>query len=302
MVVTTRAVTAPGLASRMAMLLADYVRLTKPRVISLLLLTTLLAMIMAEGGWPSGATVLWTMIGGYLAAGGANAINQWFDRDIDARMRRTASRPIVAGRVGPAHALVYALTISVASALILGFGVNWLTAGLAMLGSVLYVFLYTWWLKRATTQNIVIGGAAGAVPPLVGWAAAEGSIGLGALILFAIVFYWTPPHFWALALLLRKDYAEVGVPMLPVVRGVEETARQVLLWTVVLVGVTLLPVAAGISGAFYLTSAAVLGALFLMSAWQLTRRPDERRARSTFSFSMLYLALLFAALATDAVL
>jgi len=299
---TTRAVAAPGLVSRAAGLVADYVRLTKPRVISLLLLTTLLAMVMAEGGWPSGRTVLWTMVGGYLAAGGANAINQWFDRDIDARMRRTSNRPIVSGRIGPVHALVYALTISVASALILGFGVNWLTAGLALLGLVLYVFLYTWWLKRATTQNIVIGGAAGAVPPLVGWAAAEGSIGLGAIILFAIVFYWTPPHFWALALLLRKDYAEVGVPMLPVVRGVEETARQVMLWTVILVGVSLLPVAAGISGAFYLASAGLLGALFLGSAWQLMRSPDERHARSTFSFSMLYLALLFAALAVDAVL
>jgi len=299
--VTTRAVSAPGFASRATTLMADYVRLTKPRVISLLLLTTLLAMIMAQHGWPSGRTVLWTMIGGYLAAGGANAINQWFDRDIDARMRRTSNRPIVAGRIGATHALVYALAISTASALILGFGVNWLTAGLAMLGLVLYVFLYTWWLKRATTQNIVIGGAAGAVPPLVGWAAAEGSVGLGALILFAIVFYWTPPHFWALALLLRRDYAEAGVPMLPVVRGVEETARQVLLWTAVLVGVSLLPVAAGISGGLYLASALVLGALFLTSAWQLSRTPDERHARSTFSYSMLYLALLFAALAIDAV-
>ncbi len=298
---TTRAVSAPRAGQRIVGLIADYVRLTKPRVISLLLLTTLLAMIMAERGWPDGPTVVWTMIGGYLAAGGANAINQWFDRDIDARMRRTSNRPIVDGRIGAAHALTYALTISVASALILGIGVNWLAAGLAMLGLVLYVFLYTLWLKRTTTQNIVIGGAAGAVPPLVGWAAVQGSIGLGALILFAIVFYWTPPHFWALALLLKKDYAEAGVPMLPVVRGVEETARQVLLWTVVLVGVTLLPVAAGVSGGLYFASALVLGGLFLASAWRLARQPDERRARSTFSYSMLYLALLFAALAIDAV-
>jgi protoheme IX farnesyltransferase len=191
--------------------------------------------------------------------------------------------------------------ISLASALILGFGVNWPAAGLAMLGLALYVFLYTWWLKRTTAQNIVIGGAAGAVPPLVGWAAVDGTIGLGAVILFAIVFYWTPPHFWALALLLRRDYAEAGVPMLPVVRGVEETGRQVLLWTAVLVGVSLLPVAAGISGGVYLASALVLGALFLASAWRLARAPDERRARATFSYSMLYLALLFAALAIDAV-
>jgi protoheme IX farnesyltransferase len=299
--VTTRAVAVPGVGQRLVGLLADYGRLTKPRVISLLLLTTLLAMIMAQGGWPDGRTVLWTMIGGYLAAGGANAINQWFDRDIDARMRRTSNRPIVAGRIGPTHALIYALGISVASALILGIGVNWLTAGLAMLGLLLYVFLYTLWLKRTTTQNIVIGGAAGAIPPLVGWAAVDGSVGLGALILFAIVFYWTPPHFWALALLLKKDYAEAGIPMLPVVRGVEETARQVLLWTVVLVGVTLLPVAAGVSGGLYFGSALVLGGLFLTSAWQLARQPNERRARSTFSYSMLYLALLFGALAIDAV-
>ncbi len=299
---TTRALSAPGIATRAAGLLADYVRLTKPRVISLLLLTTLLAMVMAERGWPSGQTVVWTMVGGYLAAGGANAINQWFDRDIDARMRRTRTRPIVDGRIGATHALVYAVAISAASVLILGIGVNWLAAGLALLGLLLYVFLYTLWLKRTTTQNIVIGGAAGAVPPLVGWAAAQGSVGLGALILFAIVFYWTPPHFWALALLLRKDYAEAGVPMLPVVRGVEETARQVLLWTVVLVGVSLLPVGAGIAGAPYLAAAAVLGALFTVSSWRLVRRPDERRARATFSYSMLYLALLFAALAIDAAL
>ncbi len=297
---TTRAVSAPGVLHRVGALLADYVRLTKPRVISLLLVTTLLAMVMAAKGWPDGRTVVWTMIGGYLSAGGANAINQWFDRDIDARMRRTSTRPIPAGRIGATHALIYAIVISVASALILGFGANWVAAGLAMLGLLLYVFLYTLWLKRTTTQNIVIGGAAGAVPPLVGWAAVEGSVGLGALLLFAIVFYWTPPHFWALALLLKRDYAEAGVPMLPVVRGVEETARQVLLWTLVLVGVSLLPVAAGISGGLYLVVASVLGALFIASAVQLARQPDERRARSTFSFSMLYLALLFVALAIDA--
>ncbi len=297
---TTRAVSAPGVLHRVGALLADYVRLTKPRVISLLLVTTLLAMVMAAKGWPDGRTVLWTMIGGYLSAGGANAINQWFDRDIDARMRRTSTRPIPAGRIGATHALIYAIVISVASALILGFGANWVAAGLAMLGLLLYVFLYTLWLKRTTTQNIVIGGAAGAVPPLVGWAAVEGSVGLGALLLFAIVFYWTPPHFWALALLLKRDYAEAGVPMLPVVRGVEETARQVLLWTLVLVGVSLLPVAAGISGGLYLVVASLLGALFIASAVQLARQPDERRARSTFSFSMLYLALLFVALAIDA--
>lgn len=283
--------------------LADYVRLTKPRVISLLLVTTLLAMIMAQHGWPSGQKVLWTMIGGYLSAGGANAINQWFDRDIDATMRRTSNRPIPSGRIGATHALVYGLVISVASVLILGFGVNWPTAGYATLGLLLYVLLYTLWLKRTTTQNIVIGGAAGAVPPLVGWAAIEGSVGLGAVLLFAIVFYWTPPHFWALAVLLKTDYQEVGVPMLPVVRGELETARQVLWWTLVMVGVSLLPVAAGISGSMYFVSALVLGLWFTASAVQLLRHPTEKSAaRKTFSYSMLYLALLFVALAVDAAL
>lgn len=288
----------PGLAG----VLTEYIRLTKPRVISLLLVTTLLAMIMAQKGWPSGTTVLWTMIGGYLSAGGANAINQWFDRDIDASMGRTSDRPIPSGRIGATHALVYAVTISIASALILGFGVNWAAAGFAMLGLVLYVALYTVFLKRKTVQNIVIGGAAGAMPPVVGWAAVDGSAGLGALILFAIVFYWTPPHFWALAVLLERDYAEVGVPMLPVVRGLEKTAEQVLWWSLVMVGVSLLPVVAGISGVVYLVTALVLGGLFTASAVQLQRRPERKTAASTFHYSMLYLALLFVGLAVDAAL
>lgn len=281
-------------------LLADYVSLTKPRVISLLLLTTLFAMIMAQGGWPDNATVLWTMVGGYLSAGGANAINQWFDRDIDANMKRTSTRPIPSGRMSPAHGLAFALTISVASALILGFGVNWAAAAWAMVGLAIYVFVYTVWLKRMTAQNIVIGGAAGAMPPVVGWAAIDGSVGLAALILFAIVFFWTPPHFWALSVLIESDYKEVGVPMLSVVRGAEETAKQVLWWTLVMVGVTLLPVAAGISGTIYFVNALVLGGWFTHSAWKMARDPSRRNAKITFHISMLYLALLFIALAVDA--
>jgi len=297
---TTGAVTAAASRHGVLGVVADYVRLTKPRIISLLLLTTLLAMIVADRGWPDGWLVLWTMVGGAMAAGGANAINQVVDRDIDARMARTAARPVVAGRISAPHALGFGLLLGAASVLVLGLGADWLAAGLALLGFALYVLLYTLWLKRSTTQNIVIGGAAGAVPPLVGWAAVTGDLQLGAILMFAVIFYWTPPHFWALSLLLRRDYAQAGVPMLPVVRGTAATARQVLLWTVVLVGVSLLPSAAGVVGAFYLVAALVLGAVFVALAVRLARRPDEHRARAVFSWSMLYLALLFVAMAVDA--
>jgi protoheme IX farnesyltransferase len=296
---TRAAVATPG-AGRLGVV-GDYVRLTKPRVISLLLLTTLCAMFAAERGTPGGWTVLWTMIGGYLSAGGAHAINQCADRDIDARMGRTTTRPVVAGRVSPANALAFGIALGVISTLMLGLLVNWLTAGLALLGLCLYVFLYTLWLKRTSAHNIVIGGAAGAVPPLVGWAAVTGSLSIGALLLFAIVFYWTPPHFWALSLLLRRDYASAGVPMLPVLRGEDETKRQILWWTVVLVGVSLLPYAAGTAGLTYLFAAAVLGVGFLIITVRLARTPGIGLARAVFSYSMLYLALLFAALVVDCV-
>jgi protoheme IX farnesyltransferase len=288
-------------ARRARELVADYVRLTKPRIISLLLVTTVCAMLVAARGMPDGWTLLWTTIGGYLAAGGANAINQYVDRDIDARMKRTSGRPVVAGRISPRSALFFGIALGVLSALLLGGLVNWLAAGLAVLGLLLYVFLYTIWLKRTTTHNIVIGGAAGAVPPLVGWAAATGGLSLEALMLFAIVFFWTPPHFWALALILRQDYEAAGVPMLPNVRGDAETARQIVLWTLVLAGVSLLPAAAGLAGPLYLATAAVLGAAFVMSSMRLARQPDPARARRTFSYSMLYLALLLGAMVVDAV-
>ncbi len=296
---TTEVVPSRG-AGRLGQLLSDYVSLTKPRVISLLLFTTFFAMLAAEGGWPPIGVMVYTTVGGYLAAGGANAINQWFDRDIDAEMKRTAERPIPAGRMGAAHALTFAITISVASALILGFGVNWVAAGLAMLGLVLYVAIYTMWLKRTTVQNIVIGGAAGAVPPMVGWAAITGTVDVMSLILFAIVFYWTPPHFWALAMMIKRDYAKVGVPMLPVVRGDTETAKQVLWWTLVMVGVSLLPVVADAAGAVYLVSALVFGGVFIWMAIDLVRTESQRSAKITFHYSMIYLALLFVALAVDA--
>jgi protoheme IX farnesyltransferase len=298
--VTTRAVAAAAREPGRLAVVADYVRLTKPRIISLLLVTTLCAMLVAAGGMPDGWLVVWTMVGGYLSAGGANAINHYVDRDIDARMRRTTERPVVSGRVAPARALAFGITLGAASTLLLGLAANWLAAGLALLGLVLYVFLYTLWLKRTTTHNIVIGGAAGAVPPLVGWAAVTGDLSLGALLMFAIVFYWTPPHFWALALVLRRDYAAAGVPMLPVVRGEAETRRQVLLWTLVMVGVSLLPTAAGVSGLVYLVAACALGVAFIVPAWLLYRRGGERWARVTFHVSLAYLALLFVALVVDA--
>jgi heme o synthase len=300
--VTTTALGAQAPVTRRARaLVADYVRLTKPRIISLLLVTTVCAMLVAAKGWPDGWLLLWTTIGGYLAAGGANAINQYVDRDIDARMARTSQRPVVAGRVSPRSALAFGIALGAISALMLGALVNWLAAGLAMLGLLLYVFLYTIWLKRTTTHNIVIGGAAGAVPPLVGWAAVTGGLSLEALMMFAIVFFWTPPHFWALALILRPDYEAAGVPMLPNVRGEAETGRQILLWTLVLVGVSLLPAAAGLAGPLYLAAAGVLGAGFIALALRLGRRPDTARARRTFSYSMLYLALLLGAMVVDAV-
>jgi protoheme IX farnesyltransferase len=259
-------------------------------------------MFAAEQGVPNGWLIVWTMIGGYLSAGGANTINQFVDRDIDAVMDRTDRRPIVAGRISPAGALAFGLGLVVASVLIFGFLTTWLAAGLSFLGVLLYVGLYTLWLKRTTIHNIVIGGAAGAVPPLVGWAAVTGDITFGAVLLFAIVFVWTPPHFWALALMLRKDYSQAGVPMLPVVYGEQATRTQVLLWTIVMLGTTLLPYAAG-AGVLYLVGALALGLPFLWMAWQLWRGDTSRPwAAITFHYSLAYLALLFVVVAVDAAL
>jgi heme o synthase len=297
--VTTRALPA-ALAARPLAVAGDYVRLTKPRIISLLLVTTAGAMFVAASGVPDGWLLFWTMVGGYLAAGGANAINHYVDRDIDGRMRRTTERPVAAGRVAPARALAFGVTLGALSALVLGLAANWLAAGLALLGLAVYVGVYTLWLKRTSVHNIVIGGSAGAVPPLVGWAAVTGDLGLSAWLLFAIVFYWTPPHFWALALMLERDYAAVGIPMLPVVRGVEETKRQILLWTLVMIAVSILPVASGAAGVTYLVSALALGAVFLVLAALLARDPGIRWARATFHYSLLYLALIFVALVIDA--
>jgi heme o synthase len=255
---------------------------------------------MYVAGDPSLGLVALTCLGGYLSAGGAGAVNHWFDRDIDARMARTASRPIPAGRVAPRAALAFGIGLAAASFVQLTLFVNLLAACLALCGFLGYVFVYTVWLKRSTPQNIVIGGAAGAVPPLVGWAAATGGLDWTALYLFAIVFYWTPPHFWALSLLMKDEYAKVGVPMLPVVRGERETRRQILLYTLLLYAVTQLPFCAGGFGAVYLVCSIALGAGFIAGAVRLYRRADRRSALRLYLYSLLYLALLFGAMVLDA--
>jgi len=277
---------------------ADYVALTKPKVQSLLLLTTVTTMYVA--GDPSIGLVIVTVIGGYLAAGGAGAVNHYYDRDIDARMARTADRPVPSGRVAPAAALWFGIVLAALSFVLLATVVNLLSAVLALSGFLGYTLVYTLWLKRRTVQNIVIGGAAGAVPPLVGWAAVTGSVAPVALYLFAIVFFWTPPHFWALSLLMKDEYAAVGVPMMPVVRGERETRRQILLYSILLYGVTQLPFCAGGFGAIYLGCSIVLGALFIAGAVVLYRRADRRSALQLYLYSLAYLAALFVAMVVDA--
>jgi heme o synthase len=279
-------------------LVSDYVALTKPKVQSLLLLTTVTTMFVA--GSPSVTLVLLTCLGGYLSAGGAGAVNHWFDRDIDAQMARTADRPVPSGRVAPNAALIFGIALAALAFAELTTFVNLTAALLSFSGFVGYVGVYTIWLKRRTAQNIVIGGAAGAIPPLVGWAAVRGTVGGTAILLFAIVFFWTPPHFWALSLLMKDEYAKVGVPMLPVVRGETETRRQILLYSVLLYAVTQLPFCAGGFGAIYLVSSLLLGGAFIGGAVTLQRRADRRSALKLYLFSLLYLALLFCAMVVDA--
>jgi protoheme IX farnesyltransferase len=279
----------------------DYVALTKPRIISLLLLTTVATMFVADPSGPSLELIAWTMLGGYLAAGGAGAINHYVDRHRDARMSRTRGRPLVAGRIEPRRGLVFGVALGVLSVLQLALTVNALAAVLAAAGLLGYVFVYTIWLKPLTPQNIVIGGAAGAMPPLVGWAAATGSLSLDALWPFAIVFLWTPPHFWALSLLIKDDYARTGVPMLPVVRGEAATRRQIVLYSLLLTASTVLPFATGLFGAPYLVAALALGTGFCALAVQLAARPSRARALRLYLYSLAYLALLFSAMALDRV-
>ena len=276
---------------------SDYFEMTKPKVQSLLLFTTVTTMYVA--GDPSLSLVLLTCLGGALSAGGAGAVNHWYDRDLDRAMRRTADRPVASGRVAPAAALAYGTALGLASVVLLALAVNPLAAALSASGFLGYVFVYTIWLKRSTPQNIVIGGAAGAVPPLVAWAAVTGELSGTALYLFAIVFFWTPPHFWALSLLMKDEYAKAGVPMLPVVRGEEETRRQILLYTILLYAVTQLPFCAGAFGLTYLALSVALGGIFIAGAVVLCRRADRRSALRLYLFSLAYLAALFAAMVAD---
>jgi protoheme IX farnesyltransferase len=281
----------------------DYVTLTKPRIMSLLLITGLCAMFVGAQGAPRPWLVLVTMSGLALACGGASALNHVLDRDIDKLMgKRTRARPVAAERMPASRALEFGLALSAFSFVLLASLVNVLAAVLALVGNLFYVLVYTCWLKRTTPQNIVIGGAAGAVPPLVGWAAVTGNLTLPALWLFLIVFFWTPPHFWALALLIRRDYEAARIPMLPVVRGARETTRQIVLYSLILVAVTVVPFLWGTLGLVYLGVALGLGAAFLLLAVRLRREATPRQASVLFHFSLLYLALLFAAMAVDPLL
>jgi protoheme IX farnesyltransferase len=281
----------------------DYVTLTKPRIMSLLLLTGGAGAFVGAEGVPAWGVFAATMIGLALACGGASALNHYLDRDIDKLMgSRTEQRPVASGRVLPERALEFGVALSALSFVLLDSLVNLPTALLALTGNLFYVLVYTRWLKRSTPQNIVIGGAAGAVPPLVGYASATGHLGWAAVVMFAIVFVWTPPHFWALALMIKEHYARAGVPMLPVAKGDRETARQIVLYTAVLIAVTLAPVGFGVFGVVYGISAAVLGAAFAWYALELRRTMERTAAVRLFHYSLLYLALLFVAMAVDSVL
>jgi protoheme IX farnesyltransferase len=286
----------PGARGR----IAAYVALTKPRIIELLLITTLPSMVLAAGRWPGLWLVVATLIGGTLSAGGANALNMYYDRDIDQLMRRTRSRPLARHEVSPRNALIFGVALGA-----VGFGWLWLfttvlAAGIATAALLFYVFVYTKGLKRSSVQNIVIGGAAGAAPALVGWAAVTGTVSLPAWVLFLIVFYWTPPHFWALAVRYKDDYAAAGVPMLPVVAGVEATTRRMLLYTGLMVGVSLLLVPLGGMSWIYLGAALVLGAWFVWDTWRVVVHPDQ--AMRLFTTSTVYLSALFASVMLDVLL
>ena len=292
--------TQPAVHAAPRSLARDFVTLTKPRIISLLLVTTIAPMFITDRGMPPLDLVLWVAIGGYLMAGGANAINMWFDRDIDQVMTRTRTRPIASGRISPAVGLTFGISLGAAAFAILWFMANPLTAWLALSGLLFYVFIYTMWLKRTTPQNIVIGGAAGAFPPLVGWAAVTGGLDLAALYLFAIIFYWTPPHFWALALIKRREYARAGIPMMPVVRSEKRTKVEMLIYSLLLVPLTIMPSVFGALGPFYGVAAALLGGRLIWDAVRVLREQQVGPAAwRMYKYSLLYLALLFVAMGLD---
>ncbi len=276
----------------------NYIALTKPGILTLLLATELAAMMVAAEGLPSFRIVIAAMLGGLLSASGANVLNCYIDRDIDKVMSRTQHRATASGEIAPRSALIFGLTLTVLAVLILGVGANWFAAGLAAIGSFYYVVVYSYYLKRRSEQNIVIGGTAGAIPPLVGWAAVTGSLSVAPVLMFAIIYYWTPPHFWSLALLKQGEYDRAGVPMLPLVVGEDETRKQVVLYTVLLASVSLLIVPFGL-GEIYLVAALILNAVFLGLALALYRKGSKKIARQTFFYSIWYLALLFAAMVLD---
>ena len=290
---------AHGVRRQPRTVLGAYVALTKPRIIELLLITTIPTMVLAERGWPSLGLMAITLVGGTLAAGGANAVNMYVDRDIDAVMHRTQDRPLVTGVIAPRQALVFATALEVAAFFVLWAGTNLLAAVLALSATVFYVGVYTVWLKRTSRHNIVIGGAAGAVPVLVGWAAVTGSLGWTPLVLFLAMFFWTPPHFWALAIRYADDYRAANVPMLPAVVPLREAARQMVGYTVALVVTTLVLVPVADLGWIYTTTAVVLGAMFLAGTVALARRPTSAASMKLFAFSITYVTLLFAALTVD---
>jgi protoheme IX farnesyltransferase len=277
----------------------DYVTLLKPTIILLLVITELSAMVMAARGWPRPEVLIGALAGGAMAAGGAGAVNQWFDRDIDKLMPRTRRRPIAAGRISPAAGLAFGIAVGLLGVALIALTTNLLASALALAGGLVYVFVYTMWLKRSTAQNIVIGGAAGAFPPLVGWAAITGSLSPLAWVLFAIVFFWTPPHFWALALLLNKQYSAAKVPMLPVVVGEKRTRLSILFYTVLLFAISLVPLVW--LGPVYAVAAIALGAAFLVLAGRASRRRDGASAVALFHYSLAYLAVLFPAAALASV-
>ncbi len=279
--------------------LGGYIALTKPRIIELLLITTVPTMILAEGGWPATRLVLITLLGGTLAAGGANAINMYVDRDIDKLMVRTQSRPLVTGLIEPPRALMFAVALQVAAFAVLWSGANFLSACLALSAALFYVFVYTLWLKRTSRQNIVIGGAAGAVPVLVGWAAVQNNVTWAPILLFAVMFAWTPPHFWALAIRHIDDYRAANVPMLPVVAPLTQVLRQMLGYTVVMVVCTIVLIPIASLGWVYGVGASILGALFIFATLALSRNPDPNRAMRLFGYSISYVTLLFGVLTLD---
>jgi len=279
----------------------SYIKLTKPQIVLLVAFTALGGLFLASGGAPDPTLVVLVLGAGSLAAGGANAINQSLDRDIDGRMRRTRGRPVVIGSISPWQAVWFGIALNVVAFIIFTTLVNSLAAFLTLGATLFYVFVYTRGLKRSTPNNIVIGGAAGAIPPMVGWAAVTGGVGLPALYMFAIIFFWTPPHFWALALLLKDDYADAGIPMLPVVAGVQETKRSIFLYSLLLLALTMMFFTTGAVEWLYLSGASALGVGFIWYAWRLMRQPGIAGARTTYLYSLAYLGLLFLIIVIDSV-